>query len=130
MNWVVITSIQLNRLIHTLKLVSKVDAFVLLHNSFTVLRMAEMPGKFPFMWYYLVLEPLVFNCTYLTSNCRENKSSDQPFPITFQKKKTGFMIRRWLFSITLKEFLKNFNLLQSYGLNSNLSPSKPPGTPR
>ncbi len=29
-------------------------------------------------------------------------------------------------SITLKEFLKNSNPLQSYGQNSNLSPSKPP----
>ncbi len=36
------------------------------------------------------------------------------------------MLRRWSFSITLKEFLKNSNPMQSYGQNSNLSPSKAP----
>ncbi len=36
------------------------------------------------------------------------------------------MFRRWSFSITLKELLKNSNPLQSYGQNSNLSPIKPP----
>ncbi len=44
----------------------------------------------------------------------------------FQKKKTIYMFRRWSFPIALKELLKNSNPLQSYGQNSNLSPSKPP----
>ncbi len=44
----------------------------------------------------------------------------------FQKKKTMYVFRRWSFLLTLKEFLKNTNPLQSYGQNSNLSPSKPP----
>ncbi len=37
----------------------------------------------------------------------------------FQKMKTVFMFRRWPFLITLKEFLKNANLLQSYSFFLN-----------
>ncbi len=43
----------------------------------------------------------------------------------FQKMKSIFMFRRWPFSLTLKEFLKNSNPLQSYSHFSRLLPSKP-----
>ncbi len=84
-----------------------------------------MPRKFPFTWCFLFVKILALNYTNLCPNVWQNGSSDQPFPIIFSKK-TMYMFRRWSFSITLKELLKNSNPLQSYGQNSNLSPSKPP----
>ncbi len=39
------------------------------------------------------------------------------------------MFRRWPFSLTLKEVLKNFNPLQSYRHFSKLLPSKSQNTP-
>ncbi len=85
-----------------------------------------MPRKFPFMWCFLFVKILTINYTYLSPNVWQNGSSDQPFLIIFSKKETMYMFRRWCFSVTLKEFLKNSNPLQSYCQNSNLSPSKPP----
>ncbi len=51
-------------------------------------------------------EILALNCTYLTSNCGKMGHQSSHFQSHFQKRKTGFMFRRWPFSTTLKEFLK------------------------
>ncbi len=43
----------------------------------------KMPRKFYLMWCLLFVKMLALKCTYLTSNLRQNQSSDQPFSITF-----------------------------------------------
>ncbi len=58
----------------------------------------KMPRKFYLMWCLLFVKMLALKCTYLTSNLRQNESSDQPFSITFFRSRAS--------SITLKEFLK------------------------
>ncbi len=70
-----------------------------------------MPQKFPFMCCYFMVEILASKCTYITSNFRQNGSSDQPFTITFSKNENGIYFQREAF---LDNFERIFEKLQSF----------------
>ncbi len=86
-----------------------------------------MPRKFPFMWCFWFVKILALNYIYLSPNFWQNGSSDQPFPIIFSKKENYIYVQKVVFLDNFERIIKkNSNPLQSYGQNSNLSPSKPP----
>ncbi len=66
------------------------------------------------------------NCTYITSNFRQNGSSDQPFPIIFSKNENDIYVQKVVFAQTLEGFFNISNPLHSYSHFSKFSLSKPP----
>ncbi len=83
-----------------------------------------MPRKLPFTWCYFLVEMFTQNVHMSPQIVGKVGHRISHFRSQFQKMKTVFMFRRWLFSLTLKEFLKNSNPLQSYSYSSKLGPSK------
>ncbi len=86
---------------------------------------AGMPRKLPFMWCVFLVEMLAQNVYISPQTLSKLGHRISHFRSHFQKMKTVFMFKRWPFSLTLKEFLKNSNPLQSYS-HFSLLPSKPP----
>ncbi len=71
------------------------------------------------MWFFLLVKIFALNYRYPSPNVWQNGSFDLIF------KKTWIYVQNVVFLDNFEEFLKNSNPLQSYGQNSNLSPSKP-----
>ncbi len=85
-----------------------------------------MSRKLPLMWCYFLVEMLAQNVHISPQTLCKLGHRISHFRSHFQKMKRASMLRRWPFSLTLKEFLKNYNPLQSYSHFSKLLPSKPP----
>ncbi len=66
--------------------------------------------KWPFKWCYFFVGNVGLKCTYITSNFRQNGSSDQPFSITFSKNENGIYVQKGTF---LDNFERLFEKFQS-----------------
>ncbi len=49
-------------------------------------------------------------CTYITSNYRQNGSSDQPFPITFSKNENGIYVLKLAFLANLERIFEKLKI--------------------
>ncbi len=47
-------------------------------------------------------------CTYITSNFKQNGSSDQPFLITFSKNENGIYVKKVVFLATFESIFEKF----------------------
>ncbi len=95
------------------------------HRLYFSPNVTEMPRKLPFMWCHFLVEMLAQNVHISPQTLSKLGHRISHVRSHFQKMKTVFTFRRWPFSLTLKEFLKNSNPLQSYS-HFSLLPSKPP----